>query len=190
MTLLTLFLLALSLAMDATAVAITLGICKGHACYRDAIKAGLYFGGFQALMPAIGYLAGTQLADLIEPVDHWIAFALLALIGLKMLYEAVHEKSVDDAEACPRGDPMTHRRMLVLAIATSIDALAAGVSLALDRMPLLPSVLMIGLTTMVLSFLAVLSGKRLGVLFQKRATATAGIILILLGTKILVEHFR
>lgn len=188
MTLLTLFLLALSLAMDATAVAITLGICKGQVCYRDAIKAGLYFGGFQAFMPAIGYLAGTQLSTWIEPVDHWIAFALLAFIGLKMLFEALHEKPVDDVTACPRGDPMTNRRMLVLAVATSIDALAAGISLALDRMPLLPSVLIIGLTTMVLSFLAVLSGKRLGVLFQKRATATAGVVLILLGIKILVEH--
>jgi putative Mn2+ efflux pump MntP len=185
---LTLFLLALSLAMDAMAVSITLGVCKGKVTLREAIVVGLYFGVFQAVMPAIGFLAGSKLSDLIEPVDHWIAFALLAFIGIKMLYEALHEVSVDEADACPRGNPMAHRRLVVLAVATSIDALAAGISLALNDNPLLPAILIIGFTTFFLCIAAVISGRRLGVLFQKRATVIGGFVLILLGFKILAEH--
>ncbi|NLW10927.1 MAG: manganese efflux pump [Clostridiaceae bacterium] len=188
MTGLTILLLALSLAMDAMAVSVTLGICKGSVKLSDALKAGVYFGAFQAIMPALGYLAGSRLSGIIEPIDHWIAFALLAFIGAKMIYEAAWEKTVDDAEACPVGDPMSHKRMLVLAIATSIDALAAGISLALDRLPLMESVLTIGLVTFVISFAAVLLGRRLGVIFQKRASIFGGAVLILIGIKILMEH--
>lgn len=185
---LTLFLLALSLAMDAMAVSVTLGVCKGKVTLQEAVMVGLYFGIFQAVMPAIGFLAGVTLSDMINPVDHWIAFVLLAFIGIKMIYEALHEEPVDEAEACPRGNPITHRRLAVLAVATSIDALAAGISLALNDNPLLPSIMIIGLTTFVLSVAAVLSGRHLGVLFQKRATAIGGVVLILLGFKILAEH--
>ena len=188
MTGLTIILLALSLAMDAMAVSVTLGICKGSVKLSDALRAGLYFGAFQALMPALGFLTGSRLSGIIEPVDHWIAFGLLAFIGVKMIYEAVWEKAVEDDDSCPVGNPMSHKRMLVLAIATSIDALAAGISLALDKLPLLESVLAIGLITFVISFAAVLLGKRLKVIFQKRASILGGAALILIGIKILIEH--
>ncbi len=188
MTGLTILLLALSLAMDAMAVSVTLGICKGTVKLSDALRAGIYFGAFQAVMPALGYLAGSRLSGIIEPIDHWIAFALLAFIGAKMIYEAAWEKTVEDDESCPVGDPMSHKRMLVLAVATSIDALAAGISLALDKLPLLESVIAIGIVTFAISFAAVLLGKHLGVIFQKRASILGGAVLIIIGIKILAEH--
>jgi putative Mn2+ efflux pump MntP len=184
----TIFLLAVSLAMDAMAVSVTLGICKGHAGIGDALKTGIYFGSFQALMPAVGYIAGSKLASLIAPVDHWIAFALLAFIGIKMIYEALHESEFSEDESCPVEDPMSHKRLLVLGIATSVDALAAGISIALDGLPVLQSVITIGVVTMILSALAVVLGRRLGVVFQKRATVIGGVVLNIIGLKILFEH--
>ena len=188
MTVLTILLMALSLAMDAMAVSVTLGICKGSVKLSDALRAGIYFGAFQAAMPALGYLAGSRLSGIIQPIDHLIAFALLAFIGVKMIYEALREKAVEDDDSCPVGNPMSHKRMLILAIATSIDALAAGISLALDKLPLIESVITIGLVTFAISFAAVLLGKRLGVIFQKRASIFGGAVLILIGIKILIEH--
>lgn len=143
--------------MDAFAVAITIGICRAEVHLRHALKVALFFGGFQALMPAIGYLAGRSVSGLIKPFDHWVAFILLGIIGGRMLYEALHEEPVDGAEDnCPREDPVSTRPLLVLAVATSIDALAAGISLALDNMPVVESVIAIGLITAFLSGVGVM----------------------------------
>ena len=182
-------LIGLSLSMDALAVAITIGICRSEIHLRHAFKVALFFGGFQALMPAIGYIAGRSVSGLIEPVDHWVAFILLGLIGGKMLYEALHEEPVENGEdACPREDPIATRPLLILAVATSIDALAAGISLAFGNIPIVESVIAIGLITAILSGAGVMLGRRLGALFQKYATIIGGSVLILIGFKILVEH--
>jgi putative Mn2+ efflux pump MntP len=192
MVYLTLILLGLSLSMDTLAIAITIGICKKGLRPAHALKTGLVFALSQAMMPAIGWLAGTRLLGLIKPFDHWLAFALLAFIGGKMIYESLHEKALseDDAEAasCPREDPTSLRRLAILALATSIDALAAGISLAVDETPILIAVLIIGLVTLAVAFAGVMLGKRLGVLFQRNACVVGGVVLILLGIKIVVEH--
>ena len=183
------FLIGLSLSMDAFAVAITIGICRAEIHFRHAAKVALFFGGFQALMPAIGYLAGRSVSGLIKPFDHWVAFVLLGLIGGKMLYEALREVPVDSEEdACPREDPVATRPLLILAVATSIDALAAGISLAIGDIPIVSSVISIGLITAILSGAGVLLGRRLGALFQKYATIVGGSVLVLIGVKILAEH--
>lgn len=181
-------LLALSLSMDALAVAITIGICREGVHLRHALKVALFFGGFQALMPAAGYLAGVSVAGLIAPVDHWVAFGLLAFIGGRMLYEALHEKAVESEDVCPPEDPIGTRSLLLMAVATSIDALAAGISLALGQLPVLGTIAAIGVTTAALSAAGVLLGRRLGFLFQRYACVAGGAILILLGGKIVLEH--
>ncbi|MEA4889504.1 MAG: manganese efflux pump MntP family protein [Clostridiaceae bacterium] len=195
MTLLTLILLGLSLSMDTLAVAVATGICKGDIQLRHAIKAGLVFALFQALMPAIGWFAGTRIIGLIQPFDHWLAFALLALIGGKMIYETLHETTLSDddasgdsAPACPKDDPTALGRLIVLALATSVDALAAGISLAVDKTPIAFAVGVIGGITFVVAAAGMLLGKRLGVLFQRKACLAGGCVLILLGVKILIEH--
>lgn len=182
-------LIAASLAMDALAVSITIGICREGIQIRHALKVALFFGGFQALMPAIGYLAGISVAGLIAPVDHWVAFALLVFVGGRMLYETLHEKAIeDDDDACPVEDPIGTRPLLLMAVATSIDALAAGISLALGQLPVTATILAIGLVTAILSALGVMLGRRLGCLFQRYACVAGGVILILIGCKILLEH--
>ncbi len=183
------FLIGLSLSMDALAVAVTIGICRSEIHFRHALKVAIFFGGFQALMPLVGYLAGRSVAGLIEPVDHWIAFLLLSLIGGKMLYEALHEQPIENGDAaCPREDPTATRPLLLMAVATSIDALAAGISLALGDIPIVESVIAIGLITAVLSGTGVLLGRRLGALFQRYATVAGGSVLILIGVKIVIDH--
>lgn len=191
MEIVTLILLSISLSMDTLAVAVTTGICKADVRLRHALKVGLFFAVFQALMPGLGWLAGTRVIDLIRPFDHWAAFGLLAIIGGKMIYETLHEKTLseDEAEAaCPREDPTSARRLTILAFATSIDALAAGISLAFNNTSILTAILIIGLTTFVIAVVGTLLGKRLGVLFQRNACLAGGSVLILLGVKILVEH--
>jgi len=193
-TALTLVLLGLSLSMDTLAIAVTIGICKADVCQRHALKTGMVFAFFQALMPAIGWYAGSRLLGLIKPFDHWIAFLLLSFIGGKLIYETLHEKAVTDeegdADSCPREDPTSFKRLAVLAVATSIDALAAGISLAVDAAPIVPAVLIIGLITFAVAVTGVLLGKRLGVLFQRNASIVGGVVLILLGIKILIEHMN
>ena len=192
MIFLTLLLLGLSLSMDTLAIAVTIGICKTDICRRHALKTAAIFAAFQTLMPALGYLAGSQILGLIKPFDHWVAFGLLAFIGGKLIYETLHEETVEDENgetlACPREDPTGTRRLIVLAIATSIDALAAGISLAVDLAPIGLALLLIGLTTFVVAFSGAMLGRRLGVLFQRNASITGGIVLILLGGKILFDH--
>lgn len=181
--------MAFALSMDAFAVA----ICKGLAMKKiTAVKAaivGVWFGVFQGLMPLIGYFLGSSFARFIEPVDHWIAFGLLALIGLNMLREAIFEK--DECECESADDSLAFGKMLVMAIATSIDALAVGISFALNGfeggMNIFIAVAMIGVTTFLLSMGGVKIGNLFGSKYEKKAEITGGVILILLGIKILLE---
>ncbi len=182
-------LIALSLAMDALAVAITIGICRAGIKIRHALKVALFFGGFQAIMPALGYLAGISVSWLIAPVDHWIAFILLAVVGGRMLHSAIKEQTVDsEADDCPPEDPLATRQLLLLAIATSIDALAAGISLSIGRLPVGTTIMAIGVITAILAGSGVMLGRHLGFKLQRYATAVGGVILILIGIKILLEH--
>lgn len=180
----TLILTAVSLAMDASAVS----LAKGMALPKEklgkyAFLLALAFGFFQALMPCIGYLAGMQFVALISSVDHWIAFLLLGWIGFNMIKEGKEETPAEETV-----DSIPLKNILMLAIATSIDALAAGISFAFLNVSILYAALWIGSITFILSFLCVLLGKKLGSLFQKYAEFLGGITLILLGCKILIEH--
>ncbi len=195
MTDLTLVLLGLSLSIDSLAVAVTTGICKQKVRLRHALKAGLVFAFFQVTMPLAGWVAGVRIHSLMASFDHWLAFGLLALIGGRMIYEAVREIPVSpDADGCvqtavcPAGDPTSWGRLAGLGLATSIDALAAGVSLAIDHAPIVPALFIIGVITFLFAFTGMMAGKRLGVLFQRRACIAGGCILILIGFKILLEH--
>jgi putative Mn2+ efflux pump MntP len=177
-------LLAISLSMDAFAVSIGNGITIRNLRPWHAIKTGLFFGVFQALMPTIGWLAGRSISTYIVDYDHWIAFGLLAIIGGKMIWDGFHEEEED----CEHEDPTRTRWLFLLAIATSIDALAAGISLAMVNANIVFSALFIGCTTFALSVLGVMIGKKLGPLFQKKAEFVGGIVLIGIGVKILLEH--
>ena len=177
-----LFILAVGLSMDAFAVS----VCKGLAMKQAPIKAqlvcGAWFGGFQAIMPLIGYYLGTLFIDAISAIDHWIAFGLLVLIGVNMLREALGK----DEEETPDAD-LSVKTMFIMAVATSIDALAVGISLA-SVSNIYLAVLLIGLTTFVLSAVGVKVGTIFGSRYEKKAEVVGGIILILLGFKILLEH--
>jgi len=176
-------LLAVGVSMDAFAVSIGKGLTAKRVSWREALAVGLWFGGFQALMPVIGYYLGISFADLVTKIDHWIAFGLLLLIGGNMIREALQkgeEKSADDS--------FSFRTMLVLAIATSIDALALGISFAFLGTDLWSSVTVIGLTTFAFSVVGLLIGKKVGSRFHSGAEILGGIILILIGLKILIEH--
>jgi putative Mn2+ efflux pump MntP len=170
--------LAVALSMDAFAVSIGLG-SKGHT-KGLGLKAGLYFGAFQALMPFIGYLAGRGVLGWIEDYAPWIAFGLLALIGAKMIYEGLSEGIEEDIEA------LTHRMMLLLAIATSIDAMAAGFSLTLLEVNAWLACAIIGATTFAFSWVGVLIGERSGTWLESKAEIFGGVVLILIGVKMLV----
>ncbi len=178
-----LVLLAVGLAMDAFAVA----MCKGIACRRhvgrSALVVGLYFGAFQALMPLIGYFLGKSAAQYIERYDHWIAFALLLFIGLKMLISSL-EKDGDKQSS----DTLAPRAMLPLAIATSIDALAVGVTFSLVDVVLWLAIGLIGVITFALSAVGVWLGSVVGARFKRLAEGVGGTVLILIGVKILLEH--
>ncbi len=178
----TLLITAIGLSMDAFAVAMCKGLALRHYRVWHAVLVGLYFGVFQAVMPLIGYFLGINLADTIEAYDHWIAFALLAFLGIKMLYEALGH---GEEETC---DAMDFKTMLVLSVATSIDALAAGISFAVLQMNIFSAVLLIGVTTFLFSALGVKIGSVFGAKFKKGAETAGGIILIGIGIKILIEH--
>lgn len=191
MYILSLVLLGAGLSVDSLAVSITIGVCSGHIKIREALKVGLYFAFFQTLMPFLGYLAGRSLAGLIAPFDHWLAFALLAIIGLKMIYENLHETTVSDEEAdlaCP-ARPLASGRLALLGLATSIDAMAAGVSLAVGNTSILLALLLIGGITFFVAFSGALLGRHVGVLFQKHACVAGGVVLILIGIKFVFEHY-
>ena len=182
MTFIELLLIAIGLSMDAFSVSICKGLTTKKFSWRMALVCGLWFGGFQALMPIIGYFLGAQFQEMIEAYDHWIAFGLLFLIGANMIREAVwgKEESQDGS--------LGFKTMLLLAIATSIDALAVGVSFACIRVKLWSSVIVIGLTTFAFSVLGVKIGNVFGSKYEKSAEIIGGIMLILIGLKILLEH--
>jgi len=179
-----LFLLAVGLSMDAFAVSVCKGLSVQRVQPRHMLICGAYFGGFQALMPLIGYLLGVNFQSLIVSVDHWIAFVLLALIGLNMIREALGGKEEENDCACSFG----FRSMVMLAIATSIDALAVGVTFAFLQVNILAAVSFIGVTTFALSAVGVYMGNVFGARWKSRAEFAGGVILILIGAKILIEH--
>lgn len=173
--------------MDATAVAAARGIAVPSLRASHYFIVAAYFGGFQALMPALGWVLGTTAGDAVAAWDHWIAFALLGGIGAKMLYEAIRGGD-DEPEARADTDPFSFRIMLPLAVATSIDALAAGVTLPMMSAPPLVSIATIGVVTGGLAAAGLAAGKRFGSLLGRRLDAFGGVLLILLGIKTLVEH--
>lgn len=176
-----LFLVAVGLSMDAFAVSICKGLSVEKIKTRHAMTVGLYFGGFQALMPFIGYLIGVRFQTLIVQVDHWIAFILLALIGINMIREACGEDEEVNAS-------FGWRAMLPLAVATSIDALAVGVTFAFLQVSILPAISFIGAITFLLSVVGLLLGNAFGCRYKAKAEIFGGIVLILIGLKILLEH--
>lgn len=182
MDLLSLFLIAVGLSMDAFAVS----VCKGLATPKYKLKysmiCGAWFGGFQALMPAVGYLLGVNFKKYITAIDHWIAFVLLALIGFNMIREALKN---DDEGADPS---FTAKSMSLLAVATSIDALAIGITFAFLDVNIVAAVLFIGVCTFVISAAGVKIGSAFGTRFKSKAEIAGGAILIILGLRILVEH--
>ena len=183
MSLFELILLAIGLSMDAFAVAICKGLALRKARWKDAIIVGAWFGGFQALMPLIGYYLGSRFADAISAYDHWIAFALLVQIGASMIRESVDKENVEKS-----GASLAVKTMLLLAVATSIDALAVGVTFAFLAVRVIAAVCLIGCITFALSVLGVMLGGVFGMKYKSRAELAGGIILILLGVKILLEH--
>lgn len=188
MSLLELFILAVGLSMDAFAVAVCKGLSVRKAGAKECGIVGLYFGGFQALMPAIGYFLGVQFKEYITSIDHWIAFILLGLIGFNMIRES-RERADENDEVCPKEEhPFAVKSMLLLAVATSIDALAVGVTLAFLDVNLPASISFIGVTTFVLSAIGVRIGNIFGMRYKSKAELAGGVILICMGLKILLEH--
>ena len=184
MNLIELVLIAVGLSMDAFSVSICKGLTAKRFSWRMALICGLWFGLFQALMPIIGYFLGAQFQEMIEAYDHWIAFGLLFLIGANMIREAVWGKK----EESENNGSLDFKTMFLLAIATSIDALAVGVSFACIQEKLWSSVIIIGITTFLFSVLGVKIGHVFGSKYEKSAGILGGIILILIGLKILLEH--
>ena len=177
-------LISISLAMDAFAVSVCKGVQIKKLDYDKMIIVGLYFGSFQAIMPTIGYLLGTTFDDLVTQIDHWIAFVLLSFIGLKMIKETLKK---DESKINEKLDLKT---MLVLAIATSIDALAVGITFAFLNVNLILSITIIGIVTFLISIIGVKIGNKFGNKYEKKAEFIGGLILILLGLKILLEHLK
>ena len=179
-----LFLIGIGLSMDAFAVAICKGLGMERINKRDTLLLALFFGGFQALMPLIGWFLGTQFESYITAVDHWIAFVLLAIIGGKMIYDSFKKEEDDSSEK----SVLNIKELLVMAIATSIDALAVGITFAFLNVNIWSSVSIIGVTTFVLSAIGVLIGHKFGAKYKNKAELAGGVILVLIGLKILLEH--
>ena len=173
--------------MDAFAVAICQGLSMTKIKWGHALTVGLYFGGFQALMPFTGWMLGSQFAGRIQQYDHWVAFVLLVLIGGNMIREAL-SGGEDEAEDAAIGAGLDHKKLFLMAIATSIDALAVGVTFAFLDTAILPAIGIIGTTTFFISVAGVAVGCWFGARYKKRAEITGGVILVLLGVKILLEH--
>lgn len=178
----TIILTALGLAMDAFAVSVAGGIAIKRQKVKNALKFGLFFGSFQAIMPVAGWLAGIRLKDFISGIDHWAAFGLLTFIGCKMIYGSF--KLEKKEEAVSYGISV----MLLLSVATSIDALAVGLSFAFLKISIIVPVLIIGLVTFLMSFIGVFIGNTAGHFFEKKLEALGGLILVGIGVKILLEH--
>jgi putative Mn2+ efflux pump MntP len=181
MGLLELIFIAVGLSMDAFAVAVSRGLCLREHQWRNALVTGVYFGVFQAIMPLVGYFIGRQFKDAITSWDHWIAFALLLIIGLNMIRES--RRGDGDGEPA-----YGFKKMVLLSLATSIDALAVGVTFGFLQVNIVPAVLLIGLITLVISAAGVKIGCVFGSRFKSKAEIAGGVILILIGVKILLEH--
>ncbi len=184
-----LFFIAIGLSMDAFAAAICKGLCIRKDSNKKALIVGCFFGGFQAIMPLIGYILGTQFKDSIAAIDHWIAFVLLSIIGINM----IRESRSDDDCGCELDSSITDssfsiKNMTLLSIATSIDALAIGVTFAFLQVNIVPTIYIIGITTFILSMIGVKIGNLFGTRFKSTAEVAGGILLISMGLKILVEH--
>lgn len=186
-TVIELALIGVGLAMDAFAVSICKGLAMEKVKKKQALIIGLFFGGFQALMPFIGWALGTQFEKYIVSVDHWIAFILLAIIGGKMIKEAL-EKDEDNTSQLKEDKDLDLKEMFVLAVATSIDALAVGVTFAFLRYPIVEAISIIGILTFFISIGGVYIGNIFGSKYKKKAEFAGGFILILIGLKILLEH--
>lgn len=182
MGILEIFLIGIGLSMDAFAVSVCKGLSMKKLDWKKAVIIALYFGVFQAIMPVIGYLLGTTFESLVTQIDHWIAFILLGIIGANMIKEALGKDSENS------NDKVDFKTMIVLAIATSIDALAVGITFAFLKTNLLTSVMIIGVTTFILSLIGVKIGNKFGDKYEKKAEFLGGVILILIGVKILLEH--
>ena len=173
--------IAVGLAMDAFAVSISRGICVRENFYKYALMTGGYFGAFQAVMPLIGFLLGKQFEGYIVPIDHWVAFLVLSVIGIKMIVEAKKENE-------NLGSSFGVKNMVILSLATSIDALAVGITFAFLKVEIVSAVFIIGITTFILSMIGVKIGCIFGNKFKSKAEVVGGIILVLMGVKILLEH--
>lgn len=182
MGVLELFLIAVGLSMDAFAVAVCKGLSMSRMRWRQAAAIAFSFGFFQALMPVIGWLLGLQFEAYITSIDHWIAFALLGLIGGKMIWDSFHEE--DEVFQ----DRFSWKELLLLSVATSIDAMAVGITFAFLQVQIIASAAIIGCTTCILSLIGVCVGQKFGGRFKNKATLAGGVILCLIGTKILLEH--
>ena len=176
-----LLLIAVGLSMDAFAVSVCKGLSVKKVGVKHAALAGLYFGGFQFLMPVIGYLLGFRFESVIESIDHWVAFVLMAFIGGNMIKESF-------GKAEELNDDFGVKTMLLMAIATSIDALAVGITFAFLEVQILPAAGLIGVTTFLLSFVGIYIGNAFGIRYKSRAELAGGIILVVIGVKILLEH--
>lgn len=184
-----LFLMGVSLAMDAFAVSVCKGLAMRKVNKKQCLVIALFFGGFQALMPFLGWLLGNRFEGYITSIDHWIAFILLGFIGGKMVVEAIRDKG-EEPEITEIDPPLDIKELFVLAVATSIDALAVGITFAFLEIPIVEAMLIIGITTFVISVAGVYIGNFFGNKYKSKAELVGGIILILIGLKILLEHLR
>ncbi|EGG84049.1 hypothetical protein HMPREF9477_00827 [Lachnospiraceae bacterium 2_1_46FAA] len=184
MGLIELICIAVGLSMDAFAVAICKGLSLRKCTWQKQGIVGLYFGVFQAGMPLLGYLLGMQFKEMITSIDHWIAFVLLGIIGANMIKEGFSKEEISDEKT----DRLSVKEMLGLAVATSIDALAVGVTFAFLQVEIIPAVCIIGITTFILSAAGVKIGNIFGTRYKSKAEIAGGVILIFMGVKILVEH--
>ncbi len=189
MNLIELLILAIGLSMDAFAVAVCKGLSFRKITAKHLLTVGFYFGIFQAIMPLIGYILGIQFSDKITNIDHWIAFILLGMIGIHMIRGSLKN---DEAACCEdeKDNSLSFKNMFVLAIATSIDALAVGITFAFLKVDIIPAVSFIGLVTFTLSVVGVLIGNIFGARFKSKAELAGGVILVCLGIKILLQHLE
>ena len=188
MSLWELVLIGVGLSMDAFAVSLCKGLGMKKINYQHGLMIALFFGVFQGVMPLIGWLLGTQFEQYITSVDHWIAFVLLVYIGGKMVWDALHEKPDEDRAADSLSQKLDLKELFVLAVATSIDALAVGITFAFLQVNIVPAVSLIAVITFTISFVGVLIGNKFGNRFQAKAEIAGGAVLILIGVKILLEH--
>lgn len=188
MELIELLLIGAGLAMDAFAVSLCKGLNMRKINYRHTSVIALFFGGFQALMPLIGWFLGTRFLEYIEKYDHWVAFVLLAFIGGKMLVDAI--KGDDECDCCTKKEEALNiGELTIMAIATSIDALAVGIALACQKVNIASAISVIGITTFIICFAGVIIGNNFGAKYQKKAQICGGLVLIGIGIKILIEGF-